>query len=120
MTNVLESETINSSNVKVGGLFVEVKSTVDETGDRLYASNYSETFSPKIKGFTPDLEEYQQLAEEFILKVYRSRDNSGQISHTDHFFLLKRENEQWVIKRVIKNSIGTGEMAEIVRQISMK
>lgn len=119
MVTVLESETVSNSRNRIGGLFVEVKSTLEESGDRHYASNYSESFSKKIKGYTPDLIEYQKLAKEFILKVYRSRDNTGQISHTDHFFLLKRENEKWVIQRVIKNSIGAEELAEIVGQISM-
>jgi cytochrome oxidase Cu insertion factor (SCO1/SenC/PrrC family) len=119
VATVLESESVSNSRNRVGGVFVEVKSTVEETGDRLYASNYSESFSSKIRGYTPDFNEYQQLAKEFILKVYRSRDNTAQISHTDHFFLLKQENEKWIIQRVIKNSVDAEELAEIVGQISM-
>ena len=116
MGDVLDADAIKNGQKKVGGLFVEVKSTLDETGDDLYADRYSRAFSGKIKGYTPDLETYQQLAQEFVLRVYENRSDSGQISHTDHFFILTRKGEKWAIERVLKNNIETSHMVGIVSQ----
>ncbi|HMB98367.1 MAG TPA: SCO family protein [Balneolaceae bacterium] len=118
MGDVLDSDAIKNGHQKVGGLFVEVKSTLDETGDDLYADRYSRGFSKNIRGYTPDLETYQQMAHEFILRVYENRNDSGQISHTDHFFILVRKGDTWVIERVLKNNIETSHMVDIVSRAS--
>lgn len=119
MADVLESESVQFEDKAVGGLFVEVKTMLDDAGDASYASKYSRPFSKKIRGYTPDLKTYRQLAQEFILRVYESREDSGQISHTDHFFILVRDGEKWVIHRVLKNTIETAQMAEIVSRAAI-
>lgn len=116
VADVLDSDAIKNGQQKVGGLFVEVKSTLEEAGDDLYADSYSRAFSERIRGYTPDLVTYQQLAEEFILRVYDTRDKSGQVSHTDHFFVLVRNSDTWEIQRVLKNNIETAEMVKLVGQ----
>lgn len=116
IADVLDSDSIKNNSKRIGGLFVEVKSTVEDTGDAGYADNYSSAFSPVIRGYTPDLATYKQLAEEFILRIYESRDESDQISHTDHFFVLSRDGDQWVIDRVLKNTIETTQLADIVKR----
>jgi cytochrome oxidase Cu insertion factor (SCO1/SenC/PrrC family) len=118
MADVLESDSIKNGQPKVGGLFVEVKSTLDDIGNESYANNYSRGFSDRFRGYTPDLETYQQLAQEFILRVYESREDSGQISHTDHFFILVRSSDKWMIHRVLKNNIETAQMVDIISRIA--
>ena len=116
IADVLDSDSIKKNPKRIGGLFVEVKSTLEDTGDAGYADNYSSAFSPAVRGYTPDLATYKQLAEEFILRIYESRDESGQISHTDHFFILSRDGDQWVIDRVLKNTIETTQLADIANR----
>lgn len=120
IADVLESDKVKKNQSRVGGLFVEVKSTLEETGDAGYADSYSTAFSPGIRGYTPDLKTYRHLAEEFILRIYESRDSTGQISHTDHFFVLRRISDQWVIDRVLKNTIEMKQLADIVSQSANK
>lgn len=116
MASVLESNQLNNTDKRVGGLFVEVKSFRDEIQDSSFADLYSRAFSSQIRGYTPDLKTYQQLAEEFIIRLYESRGDAGQISHTDHFFILTREDSRWAIDRVLSNDIDESQMTDIISQ----
>lgn len=116
MASVLDSGQLNDMDKSVGGLFVEVKSLRDEAQDSSFAHLYSRAFSSHIRGYTPDLKTYQQLAEEFILRLYESRDDAVQISHTDHFFILSRDDHRWAVNRVLSKDIDESRMADIVSQ----
>lgn len=116
IASVLESDQLNNTEKSVGGLFVEVKTLRDETQDSSFADLYSRAFSSQIRGYTPDLKTYQPLAEEFIIRLYESRGDAGQISHTDHFFILTRDEYRWTIDRVLSNEIDKSQMEDIVYQ----
>ncbi|WP_340103183.1 SCO family protein [Rhodohalobacter sp. 8-1] len=119
IASVLDSEQLKQEDRTVGGLFIDVKATTESGRDISNADQYGRAFSSRIRGYTPDMESYRQLADEFIIRLYESRGDKGQISHTDHFFILVRDGDQWTIERVLNNQIDESHMIDIIAQ-SMK
>lgn len=115
LASVLESDKVNTNRINTGATFIEVKSLQERNGYML-AEQYSSAFSPRIRGYTPDLNSFRELSEEFIIKLYKSRSESGQLSHTDHFFLLIRQQDQWKVKRVLDQQISESRMIEIIEK----
>lgn len=113
LSSILDSPTIKNNGADVGGMFIEVKSMQEYT-KRNISELYTAGFSQNIKGYTPDIESYRKLSEEFIIKLYNGGSGNSQISHTDHFFLLTREHDQWVIQRVLDNNSSKAQMIEII------
>lgn len=120
IASVLESEQLNDGQYRVGGMFVEVKSKTEDTQNSTYTDQYSRIFSSKIRGYTPNIKTYQQLASEFSIRLYESRDDAGRISHTDHFFILVRDKNKWTIDRVLSNQIDESLMIEVVSRTLIK
>lgn len=115
LASVLESDKLHTIGVNTGATFIEVKSLQESSGVRL-AEQYASAFSPRIRGYTPDMNAFRELSEEFIIKLYKSRSENGQLSHTDHFFLLARDEDQWIVKRVLDQQISESRMIEIIEK----
>lgn len=96
--------------VRTGVYFVDIKRE-----DPRQAQQYATGFSEKFRSYTPGTDDYRALSEEFILRVYKNRDQTGRISHTDHLFILKKVENSWVIQRVLKNEIRPESLLEILR-----
>ena len=117
LAHVLESEHIRQKEINVGGMFVEVKA-VHESATQDYdsiADYYSQNFSTHIRGFTPDLATYQDLAHEFILRLHEDK-SSGRLSHTDHFFILNRTESGWIVERVLNNQVSKEQLLTILEE----
>lgn len=114
---VLESDRIQQKETSVGGLFVEVKAVGDSQSNEYgsIAEFYSQNFSPHIRGFTPDQSTYQSLAQEFILRLHEDK-STGRLSHTDHFFILKRTEGGWMVDRVLKNQVSKEQLLNILEE----
>lgn len=115
LASVLESDKVTTTGKNTGATFIEVKSLQERSGDML-AEQYSSAFSPRITGYTPNMNSFRELSEEFIIKLYNSRSENGQLSHTDHFFLLTRQQDQWIVKRVLDQQISESRMVEIIEK----
>lgn len=116
LASVLNSEQLKSEKTTIGGLFVDVKAVSGSAQNSISVDHFSRSFSPRIRGYSPDLAAYQQLANEFIIRLYESRGDGGVISHTDHFFVLVRNENQWTIDRVVNNHIDESDMINIISQ----
>lgn len=114
LASVLKSDKVEAIGINTGATFIEVKSLQESSGN-LVAEQYGSAFSSQIRGYTPDMDTFRKLSEEFIVKLYKSRSKNGQLSHTDHFFVLARHGDQWVVKRVLDQKISESRMIEIIQ-----
>ncbi|REL38332.1 hypothetical protein DYD21_06920 [Rhodohalobacter sp. SW132] len=101
LSEVLESDEIQNTGLKAGGIFVEVDLS-GKTGSR-EADNYSKLFSNSIRGVHPGKERLDQILKEFSARVTNNRQENRLITHTDHFYILKRHNGGWQIAEVLRN-----------------
>lgn len=108
LSEVLESDEIVNSGVKAGGTFVEVDLS-GKTGSR-EADSYSTLFSEQIRGVHPGKEQLDQLLRDFSARVTNNRQEGRLITHTDHFYILKRHNSGWKIADVL----GNGSSREVL------
>lgn len=75
---------------------------------------YARQFSDRIRGVVIPEKGYPQLVNDFALRLKRSGGNPQTIYHTDHFFVLQKGAEGWMIRRVLSNDIPSSDFKEIV------
>jgi cytochrome oxidase Cu insertion factor (SCO1/SenC/PrrC family) len=109
---VLDSLKIRYPQLKFGGYFVDINAET-QIGR---AHQYSGAFSEHIKGRNVNYEELEEFKQEFGLSILKEKGDTGEIFHTDHFFVLKREAEVWVIKKIIANQTRPQIIAEAIEQ----
>lgn len=97
---VIDSLKVEYPDKRFGGTFVDINAET-QVGR---ANQYSEAFSPYISGKNVGHEELEELKEEFGLSILDDTEQSGEIFHTDHFFVLQKRGEDWEIIRVLANS----------------
>lgn len=86
-------------DAEIGGYFVDVNAETQVQR----ASEYGSHFSKFIEGVNVDAETLKSLRSEFGLTVFDTNRTVDEIIHTDHFFILKKENDGWRISRVLAN-----------------
>lgn len=99
-------------SANVGARFFDVNTT--SSLDR--ADEYSQFFSEHIKGAKLSSSDFEELRDEFALKVKYNAQNPMKIFHTDYFFILVKEKERWKIGRVISNDIKQDEFKRLILQ----
>ncbi|PAU94846.1 hypothetical protein CK503_05075 [Aliifodinibius salipaludis] len=94
----------------VGAVFVDVRKQTDS----LSAEKYGYEFSDNIDGAYLPQEERTQVISDFALEV-KPADDHTPLLHTDHFFVLEKEDESWRILRVLANSTKASEITKILK-----
>lgn len=108
---VLDSIGEQYPNKSVGAVFVDIRKQTDS----LSAVNYGYQFSDKIRGTYIPQKDRQQVIEDFSLQI-KPADNQLPLLHTDHFFLLEKQESDWKILRVLANSTDVSNIKQIFRE----
>lgn len=99
MANALDALKEIDSDLQVGGIFVDVNAASKIERTHEYVSN----FSTHIVGVNTSETNLKRLRADFALNIYEVNRSVNDISHTDHFFVLKREHEGWRVAKVLAN-----------------
>jgi protein SCO1/2 len=110
LSGVLKSLKKTYPDKSLGAVFVDVR----KQADSLSAINYGDQFSNKIDGTYLPQKERAQVISDFALEV-KPADDYAQLLHTDHFFVLEKEEESWRILRVLANSTKASEIAKVLK-----
>ncbi len=110
LSEVLELFEAKNPDKSLGVIFVDVR----KQADSLSATNYGYQFSDNIDGTYLPQEERERVIRDFALELKPANDHSPLV-HTDHFFVLKRENTSWRILRVVANSTKVSEIKKILK-----
>lgn len=107
---VLDSLEKEYPQKSVGAVFVDVR----KQADSLSATKFGDQFSANIKGTYLAEEDRQQVISDFVLQL-KSADKHSPLLHTDHFFVLKKEANNWRILRVLANSTSVLKIKNTLR-----
>lgn len=110
---VIDSLKVNYPDKSFGGYFVDINAET-QIGR---ANHYSHAFSPNITGKNVGQEELEKLKKEFGLSILDDTDNSGEIFHTDHFFVVQKEGDDWKILRVLANSTTKETIYNVLEEV---
>lgn len=110
---VLDSLKLKQSTLQFGGVFIDINA---ETQIKR-ANAYSSAFSKYIIGNNVDNDELDKLRKQFGLSILKKDDGTDEIFHTDHFFVLKKKNDDWEIERVISNQTKKQVIYEVVNEL---
>lgn len=110
LSEVLESLEETYPAQSLGAVFVDVR----KHADSLSAEKYGYEFSDNIDGAYLPQEERSQVISDFALEV-KPVDDHTPLLHTDHFFVLEKEEESWRILRVLANSTKASEITKILK-----
>lgn len=113
--DVLDSLFIEDPGLQVGAHFLDVNAQTQISR----ANQYSLAFSEHIQGHNLNAEELEVLKEEFGLSILRSRDENEEIFHTDYFFILSRDREDWTIHKVLSNNSNKETLAAAITEAAM-
>jgi len=110
LSGVLESLETAYPAKSLGAVFVDVR----KHADSLSATNYGYQFSDNINGTYLPQEERGQIISDFALEL-KPGDDYSPLLHTDHFFVLEKEDDSWKILRVLANSTKASEIRKILK-----
>lgn len=110
--DVVDEVKVEYPDSKLGGLFVDVNA---ETQIKR-ANEYSLGFSSSFKGVNVDQQTIKNLRSEFGLNVIDTNREIDEIIHTDHFFVLKKEQDKWSIARILANNTDQITIKNAIRQ----
>lgn len=113
LAKVLSSIRSELPDHKFGGYFVDINASTQLER----AHEYGQFFSEDIKGINVNPEELEVLKKEYSIRVLDTREQNLQLFHTDHFFVLQKEDGKWIIKRVLSDDIKVVQFNEILIQL---
>ena len=110
--DVLDELKSADPTLSIGGHFVDVNAEAQIQR----ANEYSLNFSKSIVGVNVDQEMLHGLRKEFGLNVFNTNRETDPITHTDHFFLMKKVENGWTIARVLANETNKIIIKEAIEQ----
>lgn len=103
--NAIDEVKEADENVLIGGFFIDVNAALQLNR----AEKYAQFFSSNIKGIDTTEESLKKLQRQFKIRI---QDDT--LFHTDHFFVLKKDNDRWEIARVLANETPKEEIKQIL------
>ena len=96
---VIDSLKADYPDEKFGGMFLDINAETQINR----ANQYSLAFSEYITGWNVPREKLKELKEEFGISILKSPDASGEIFHTENYYIVQKKGTSWVIEKVIAN-----------------
>lgn len=78
------------------------------------ANSYAKQISPRMHGVNLSEEQLKYAVDTFNLRIRDSRRADREIYHTDHFFVLKRDGENYVVTAVLPNQVSAEVLADAI------
>jgi len=117
-TSLAKLSSVLESTERIGATFVEIRTGSEKPVPN--AAVYSSRFSEKIRGYNPGENELRRLSHDFALRIYQNTRNSNLISHTDHFFVLTKEDQNWTIFRVMNNESDETLIRSVLEEATLR
>lgn len=111
ISEALKMVDAENSELAVGALFAEINYHRVSSMASSYATGISGS-GHRLKGVDLSEHEVRELSQVFGLRIINNGRTISDIQHTDHLFVLRRANENWVLEAVLPTATPSNKIKE--------
>lgn len=100
-------------DASLGAYFIDVNAETQVQR----AHQYSQFFSKEIVGINVSQEELNELKKMFGITVVDTNRSMDEIIHTDHFYIVRRDTDNWRIAKVLSNESNQTTIKSSIIQV---
>lgn len=113
ISNALDSLEAEHPELSIGALFAEINYHRTSDMAESYASGISGS-SNNLKGKDLQQQEVRDLSHVFGLRIINNGSSLADIQHTDHLFILRRSNKNWVLQAVLPTATPSKQIKDML------